>query len=83
MNPCIAELVKWSRASGHTAVGIQGGYPGVLQRAYLPLDACDIQPIYKQGGSVLKSGRLPELRDGAVAARLVQTLLGHAVYAGF
>ena len=74
MNPCIAELVKWSRASGHTAVGIQGGYPGVLQRAYLPLDACDIQPIYKQGGSVLKSGRLPELRDGAVAARLVQTL---------
>lgn len=74
MNPCIAELVKWSRASGHTAVGIQGGYQGVLQRAYRPLDVCDVQPIYKLGGSILKSGRLPELHDETVAARLARTL---------
>lgn len=74
MNPCIAELVKQGAALGHELVGIRGGYPGILRGAFCPLDRHIVQPIYKLGGTVLGSGRLPEMRERSVQLQVLQAL---------
>ena len=74
MNPCIAELTKRGLALGHEVVGIRGGYGGILRGDYCALDAPLAQRIYKLGGTILQSGRLPELKRREVRDRAVREL---------
>lgn len=74
MNPCVAQLVKEAAALGHTVYGYERGYLGIRDQVFRQLIVTDIQDWYQLGGTRLRSGRLPELKERAWQEKLVQNL---------
>ena len=74
MNPCIAQIVKGAVGRGHTIYGYKGGYLGIRNEDYQILKPVDVQGWYKLGGTMLKTGRFPELKKQVWQQRLVKNL---------
>ena len=63
MNPCIANLVRKGTEAGHRVYAFEGGYLGIYNKKYRQMGLADINGLHKLGGTVIKSGRMPELKD--------------------
>lgn len=74
MNPCIAGIAKNAEKLGHELYGFEYGYTGIRQNRIKRIDANEVQGIYKMGGTILKTSRLPELRETAVQKELIAVL---------
>ncbi len=74
MNPCIAGIVKNAEKLGHEVFGFEYGYTGILQNKIRRLCAKEVQGIYKMGGTILKTSRLPQLKDVCVQKELIANL---------
>lgn len=74
MNPCIAKLVLEGEKRGHNVYGYMGGYPGILSCKANRLHSRDIYGLFRLGGSILKSGRLPELTQREVQRAVIERL---------
>ncbi len=74
MNPCIAGLAKNAEQLGHELFGFEYGYAGILQNKIRRIHANEVQGIYKMGGTILKTSRLPELKEPSVQKELIAVL---------
>lgn len=79
MNPCVADLVSGLSDKGHALFGFRSGYVGIMEDDYVILDKHVVQGWHKLGGSALKTGRLPSLREKEVQDRLLFNLTRHEI----
>lgn len=63
MNPCIASLVKEASDFGYQVFGYESGFLGIRDHKIIDLTREKVQDWYKAGGTKLKTGRFPELKE--------------------
>ncbi|WMI79947.1 6-phosphofructokinase [Anaerotignum sp. MB30-C6] len=63
MNPCLAQIVKCATQQGHVVYGYRRGFLGIRDNDYTILRPCDVQDWHKKGGTELRTGRFPELKE--------------------
>jgi 6-phosphofructokinase 1 len=69
MNAAIRAAVLIGRASGADVVGIERGYQGLLEDAFVPLGPADVSGILREGGTILGSARCKEFHQRDVRDR--------------
>ncbi len=74
MNPCVASLVKEATKEGFNVYGYRRGYLGIRDKDRVLLDINTVQDWYKLGGTMLRTGRFPELKEKHWQEKLVQNL---------
>lgn len=74
MNACAAQVVRGAAALGHTTYGYRRGFLGIRDKDYVRLKPADVQDWYKLGGTVLRTGRFPELKERRWQEMLVENL---------
>jgi 6-phosphofructokinase 1 len=79
MNPCIAGVVKNALAFGHEVYAFEHGFVGVRENKIRRLGLEDVHGIYKMGGTVIKTGRLPELKEQSVQHELIKVLHSNSI----
>lgn len=79
MNPCLAQIVKGAEKRGHQVIGYRRGYLGIRDNDFVELFPKDVQGWYKLGGTILKTGRMPELKEVFWQRKLVENLKANAI----
>lgn len=74
MNAAIRATVRTAIHHGLEVRGIVGGYPGMVTNDYMPLNLSSMANIIQRGGTVLKTGRLPEFHQAEVRAAAIQNI---------
>jgi 6-phosphofructokinase 1 len=74
MNAAIRAVGRLAIHHGLEVMGIVGGYPGMLNKEFETLSQNSMANIIQRGGTILKTGRLPEFHQADVRARAVQNL---------
>lgn len=74
MNPCIAQIVKNAYTKGYTVFGYKYGYSGIRDNHFIELRPQDVQGWYKLGGTVLKTSRMPELKELKWQLKIIEQL---------
>lgn len=69
MNAAIRAAVLIGRAAGADIVGIERGYRGLLEEAFVSLGPSDVAGILREGGTMLGSARCKEFHERAVRDR--------------
>lgn len=69
MNAAIRAVTKAGIARGHTVLGVQRGYEGLLAGDAAPLGLTDVDAISRYGGTILGSARSAEFPTPAGQAR--------------
>jgi 6-phosphofructokinase 1 len=87
MNAAIRAAALVGRSLGADLVGIERGYKGLLEGAFVPLMPADVQSILREGGTILGSARCKEfhrkeIRDQARANLANQGIDGLIVIGG-
>ena len=63
MNACIRAVVRSALANGCEAVGITGGYEGMIEGLFRPMLHHDVSNIIQRGGTILKTARSSRFHD--------------------
>jgi 6-phosphofructokinase 1 len=63
MNAAIRAVVRVARSHGVATVGVQGGYRGLMDGDFSPLDGKSVSGIIGRGGTFLGSARAPRFKD--------------------
>lgn len=74
MNAAIRAVVRLAIHHGLDVKGIVQGYPGMVAGEFVPLTLSSMANIIQRGGTILKTGRMPEFHQADVRARAVQNL---------
>lgn len=74
MNPCVAQVVKEAAVGRHKVYGYRRGFLGIRDKDFDVLTPQDVQDWYKLGGTVLRTGRFPELAERSWQEKLVANL---------
>ncbi len=74
MNAAVRAVVRQAIYSRLEVVGINRGFRGLLEDQFAPLSLRSVSGIINRGGTILKTGRCPELRTTAGLNRAVATL---------
>ncbi len=74
MNAAIRAVVRSAIHHGLQVKGIVGGYPGMVAGDFQPLSLSSMANIIQRGGTMLKTGRLPEFHQAEVRAAAIQNL---------
>jgi 6-phosphofructokinase 1 len=69
MNAAIRATTLIARAAGCEVYGIERGYRGLIDGAFVPLGPSDVQGILRDGGTILGSARCKEFHEKAVRDR--------------
>jgi len=79
MNAAIRAATLIGRAAGADIVGIERGYRGLLEDAFVPLGPSDVGGILREGGTILGSARCKEFHQREVRDRARAVLAGREV----
>jgi 6-phosphofructokinase 1 len=74
MNAAIRATVRMALHHGLYVQGIVAGYPGMLVNDFVPLTVGSMANVIQRGGTILKTGRLPEFHNADVRARAAANL---------
>lgn len=74
MNAAIRAVVRLSIHHGYQVKGIVQGYPGMVAGEFVPLSLSSMANIIQRGGTILKTGRLPEFHQPEVRAKAIQNV---------
>jgi 6-phosphofructokinase 1 len=69
MNAAVRATTLIGRAAGLEVYGVERGYRGLCDGAFVPLGPADVHGILREGGTILGSARCPEFHERAVRAR--------------
>jgi 6-phosphofructokinase 1 len=69
MNAAIRAVTLIARAAGAEVYGVERGYKGLIDGAFVPLAATDVQGILREGGTILGTARSKEFHERAVRDR--------------
>ncbi|MDB2613988.1 6-phosphofructokinase [Chlamydiales bacterium] len=62
MNAAIRSIVRMGVYQGHEMVGIEGGWQGIFDKKFLPMDFRSVSNIIQKGGTILRSSRSEEFK---------------------
>lgn len=79
MNPCLAEIVKNARKKGYRVYGYKRGFLGICENDFEDITTKNVQGWYQLGGTVLKTGRLLELKEERCQRQLVDNLKKNSI----
>jgi 6-phosphofructokinase 1 len=79
MNAVIRAATLVGRSLGADVVGIERGYKGLLENAFVPLEPGDVQGILRDGGTMLGSARCKEFHRREVRDRARANLANHGI----
>ena len=79
MNAAIRAATLVGRAGGAEVLGIERGYRGLLDDAFVELGANDVSGILREGGTILGSARCKEFHERSVRDRGREILARHAI----
>jgi 6-phosphofructokinase 1 len=79
MNAAIRAATLVGRAAGAEVLGIERGYRGLLEDAFVELGANDVSGILRDGGTILGSARSKEFHERPVRDRAREILARHAI----
>lgn len=74
MNAAIRAIVRMAAVYNIEVVGFYGGFKGILDRDYEPLDTRRVANILKQGGTILQTSRYPCFKDKEVRKQALRIL---------
>ena len=74
MNACIRSCVRNAISHHLEPVGIVGGYKGILNKNFEPLDLRSVANKIQRGGTFLKSARLTEFHNASIRAQGIKNL---------
>src|SRR6185369_17957005 len=74
MNAAIRAAALVGRAAGCDVLGIERGYRGLLDDAFVPLGPADVGGILREGGTILGSARCKEFHQREVRDRAREIL---------
>lgn len=63
MNAAIRSVVRTTIYNNLEAVGIMGGFAGLLNKRFIGMQSHSVSKIISQGGTMLKSSRCPEFKE--------------------
>ncbi len=66
MNAAVRAATLVGRASGAEVLGIERGYRGLLEDAFVELGPSDVHGILREGGTILGSARCKEFHEREV-----------------
>lgn len=67
MNACIRAIVVASESAGHTVIGFEHGFHGLLASNWRKLDTKKVHNIIQRGGTILRSARCEEFKQDTAA----------------
>jgi 6-phosphofructokinase 1 len=74
MNAAIRAVTLVARSAGVDVLGVERGYRGLLDGAFVPLAAHEVQHILREGGTMLGSARCKDFHQRAVRDRAREQL---------
>ena len=74
MNAAIRAVTRMAIHNGFEVRGVVGGYPGMISEDYVPLNLSSMANIIQRGGTMLKTGRLPEFHQAEVRATAIRNI---------
>jgi 6-phosphofructokinase 1 len=74
MNAAIRAVTLIGRSAGAEVVGVERGYRGLLDDAFVPLGPSDVSGILREGGTILGSARCKEFHQREVRDRAREIL---------
>lgn len=74
MNAAVRAVTRHAIYNGLEVIGIQRGFRGLLEDQYSPLNLRSVSGIINRGGTILKTGRSPEMRTESGMNRAMSTL---------
>lgn len=74
MNAAIRAVTRLGLYHKLEVVGIVGGYPGMLGKEFTTLQPSSVANVIQRGGTVLKTGRLPEFHKTDVRAKAIDNV---------
>ena len=63
MNAAIRSVVRTAIYNNIEAVGVMGGFTGLLKKQFIGMQSHSVSKIISQGGTMLKSSRCPEFKE--------------------
>jgi 6-phosphofructokinase 1 len=79
MNAAVRAATLVGRAGGAEILGIERGYRGLLEDAFVELGPNDVAGILREGGTILGSARCKEFHERTVRDRAREILARHAI----
>src|SRR5438105_2303390 len=74
MNPAIRAVVRAGLAHGIETMGVIGGYTGLVEGRFRPLDSWAVSGILQRGGTMLHSARCPAFHLPATQQQAIRHL---------
>ena len=74
MNACIRAVVRYANHFGISTVGVVRGYQGLIGGDFLPLGPRDVGDKLQEGGTFLRTARLPQFREESVQRQAIDAL---------
>ncbi|MDR1087117.1 MAG: ATP-dependent 6-phosphofructokinase [Endomicrobium sp.] len=74
MNAAIRAVVRQGIASGYLMVGVKRGFRGFLEDEYVNLTARSVSGIINSGGTMLHTGRCPEMKTKTGMNRAIKAI---------
>lgn len=79
MNAAIRAVVRTSIVKNLEVIGFIGGYSGMVNNNYVPLDLRSVANIIQRGGSILKAGRAPEFMQPEGRRKAAEVIRSHGI----
>ncbi|MBR6744311.1 MAG: 6-phosphofructokinase, partial [Clostridia bacterium] len=73
MNAVIRAIARKAKKQGVEAVGIIGGYSGLINEKMIPLTTTTVSNIISHGGTILYSDRCPEFKTEEGMQKAIET----------
>ncbi len=72
LNNAIRGIVFKAVRDGHEVIGLEKGWKGLIERLSRPLTLEDVEEIYREGGTILKSSRTNPMKSEEVAQKALE-----------
>ncbi len=79
INAALFHFARHSARLGNTVLGVQGGFPGLLEEKFQSFGVSDLLPWAAMPGSILASSRVPVLAQEDAREKLADVLRRHAI----
>ncbi|MFH1367509.1 MAG: 6-phosphofructokinase [Elusimicrobiota bacterium] len=79
MNAAVRAVVREAIYSGLEVLGVQRGYKGLLENQLIRLSLRSVSGIINRGGTILKTGRCPEMKTAAGLKKAVKNLKNNGI----
>lgn len=74
MNAAIRSVVRSSIFFKLEVMGVMRGYTGLIEKQFIPMQSHSVSKIISQGGTILKSSRLPSFKEPEVRKQAVDNM---------